>query len=70
MHEGVPVRIAWSTRNWLLSISIILMSAGILHPTIDFTKYNKSEKLVMFINVLKKRKAYLRHFYPNEARQV
>lgn len=35
----IPVRIAWSTRNWLLSISIILISAGILHPTTQFTKH-------------------------------
>lgn len=29
----IPVRIAWSTRSWLLSISTILMSAGTLQPT-------------------------------------
>lgn len=44
LETEVPVRIAWSTRNWLLSISIILISAGILHPTIH-SKWNKILKL-------------------------
>jgi hypothetical protein len=32
-EKEVPVRIAWSTRNWWLNISIILISAGTLQPT-------------------------------------
>jgi hypothetical protein len=32
-QEKVPVRIAWSTRNWWLNISTILISAGTLQPT-------------------------------------
>jgi hypothetical protein len=32
-QKKLPVRIAWSTRNWWLNISTILMSAGTLQPT-------------------------------------